>query len=107
MCKIVQHSRIQDILTEPQVQNHVRLLVCKFTRRSRRPDTTRLYDFYSYWRHAAGNYTTLPQYFKENGYETYSIGKVFHPGISSNFSDDSPYSWTLRAFHPSTQVAKF
>ena len=48
---------------------------------------------------------TLPQYFKENGYETYSVGKVFHPGISSNFSDDSPYSWTLHPFHPSTQVS--
>ncbi len=31
---------------------------------SRRPDTTRLYDFYSYWRNEAGNFTTLPQYFK-------------------------------------------
>ncbi len=31
---------------------------------SRRPDTTRLYDFYSYWRDEAGNFTTLPQYFK-------------------------------------------
>ena len=31
---------------------------------SRRPDTTRLYDFYSYWRTAAGNFTTLPQYFR-------------------------------------------
>ena len=47
---------------------------------SRRPDTTRLYDFYSYWRVAAGNYTTLPQYFKSQGYTTMSVGKVFHPG---------------------------
>lgn len=48
---------------------------------SRRPDTTRLYDFYSYWRTHAGNFTTLPEHFKLNGYFTYSIGKVFHPGI--------------------------
>ncbi|ELU18596.1 hypothetical protein CAPTEDRAFT_96261 [Capitella teleta] len=47
---------------------------------SRRPDTTRLYDFHHYWRTFAGNYTTLPQYFKENGYFTQSVGKVFHPG---------------------------
>ena len=47
---------------------------------SRRPDTTRLYDFGSYWRSHAGNFTTLPQYFKENGYKTVSFGKVFHPG---------------------------
>ena len=48
---------------------------------SRRPDTTRLYDFGSYWRVHAGNYSTLPQIFKENGYFSYGIGKVFHPGI--------------------------
>ena len=29
---------------------------------------------------AAGNFTTLPQHFKDNGYFTASIGKVFHPG---------------------------
>uniref|UniRef100_A0A8I3PHW6 Iduronate 2-sulfatase n=2 Tax=Canis lupus familiaris TaxID=9615 RepID=A0A8I3PHW6_CANLF len=45
----------------------------------RRPDTTRLYDFNSYWRVHAGNFSTLPQYFKENGYVTMSVGKVFHP----------------------------
>lgn len=46
----------------------------------RRPDTTRLYDFGSYWRKAAGNYTTLPQYFKEQGYFSAGVGKVFHMG---------------------------
>lgn len=68
----------------------------------RRPDTTKLYDFYSYWREAAGNFTTLPQYFKQNGYHTQSIGKIFHPGISSNFTDDYPLSWSYPAYHPST-----
>ena len=48
----------------------------------RRPDTTHLYDFGSYWREAAGNFTTLPQHFKENGYFTASVGKVFHPGTA-------------------------
>lgn len=50
---------------------------------SRRPDTTKLYDFNSYWRVSAGNYTTLPQYFKSKGYTTLSVGKVFHPGDES------------------------
>ncbi|XP_078602080.1 iduronate 2-sulfatase-like isoform X1 [Branchiostoma floridae x Branchiostoma japonicum] len=72
----------------------------------RRPDTTRLYDFYSYWRTAAGNFTTLPQHFKESGYFTASVGKVFHPGISSNFSDDAPYSWSVPAYHPPTEKFK-
>ncbi|XP_039622200.1 iduronate 2-sulfatase isoform X2 [Polypterus senegalus] len=69
---------------------------------SRRPDTTRLYDFNSYWRVHAGNYTTLPQYFKSNGYITMSVGKVFHPGIASNRSDDYPYSWSVHPYHPSS-----
>ncbi|KAJ8255161.1 hypothetical protein GJAV_G00201730 [Gymnothorax javanicus] len=67
---------------------------------SRRPDTTRLYDFNSYWRVHAGNYTTLPQYFKSHGYTTMSVGKVFHPGIASNHSDDYPYSWSVPPYHP-------
>ncbi|XP_044162005.1 iduronate 2-sulfatase [Bufo gargarizans] len=69
----------------------------------RRPDTTRLFDFNSYWREHAGNYSTLPQYFKEHGYVTMSVGKVFHPGISSNRSDDYPYSWSVRPYHPSSE----
>ncbi|KAF4094196.1 hypothetical protein AMELA_G00010740 [Ameiurus melas] len=69
---------------------------------SRRPDTTRLYDFNSYWRVSAGNYTTLPQYFKSNGYTSLSVGKVFHPGacIASNHTDDYPYSWSVPPYHP-------
>ena len=43
----------------------------------------------------------MPQYFTENGYDSYSIGKVFHP--SSIHADDLPYSWSVRPpFHPST-----
>ncbi|XP_072913896.1 iduronate 2-sulfatase [Hemitrygon akajei] len=73
---------------------------------SRRPDTTRLYDHNSYWRTHAGNYTTLPQYLKMNGFLTMSVGKVFHPGIVSNHTDDYPYSWSFPPFHPSTQKYK-
>uniref|UniRef100_A0A8C9YFR8 Iduronate 2-sulfatase n=1 Tax=Sander lucioperca TaxID=283035 RepID=A0A8C9YFR8_SANLU len=69
---------------------------------SRRPDTTRLYDFKSYWRVHSGNYTTLPQYFKSQGYFTMSVGKVFHPGIASNHTDDYPYSWSIPAYHPAS-----
>uniref|UniRef100_T1GH89 Sulfatase N-terminal domain-containing protein n=1 Tax=Megaselia scalaris TaxID=36166 RepID=T1GH89_MEGSC len=59
----------------------------------RRPDSTHLYDFYNYWRNfpEVGNFTTLPEYFKNHDYLTHSVGKIFHPGISSNFSDDFPY----------------
>ncbi|XP_071477900.1 iduronate 2-sulfatase-like [Diadema antillarum] len=69
----------------------------------RRPDTTKLYDFGFYWRTFAGNYTTLPQHFKENGYFTASVGKVFHPGVASNGTDDFPYSWSIPPYHASTE----
>lgn len=70
---------------------------------SRRPDTLLTYNFQHYWRSFAGNFTTLPQYFKENGYLTESAGKIFHHGPSSNKTDDYPYSWSYPTFIPSTQ----
>ena len=48
-------------------------------------------------RHVGGNFTTIPQYFKENGYETIGMGKVFHPGSTSG--SDDPISWTKPYFH--------
>lgn len=66
----------------------------------------RLYDFYSYWRNSVGNFSTFPQVFKENGYETYSIGKIFHPGKSSNYTDDWPYSWSEIPYHPPSERYK-
>lgn len=65
-----------------------------------------MYDVHFYWRTHAGNFTTLPQYFKEHGYHTVSAGKIFHPGIVSNYSDDQPYSWSEPAYHPPTQAHK-
>ena len=76
----------------------------------RRPDSTRLYDFGSYWRDsAAGNFSTLPQYFKAHGYDARSVGKVFHPiGAmkSGGHADDMPYSWSAPPYHPPTQKEK-
>ena len=72
----------------------------------RRPDTLHLYDTHNYWRKTVGNFTTLPQFFKAASYITHSVGKVFHPGISSNHHDDYPYSWTLYPFHPISEKFK-
>lgn len=49
-----------------------------------------------------GNFTTIPQYFKEYGYHTVSVGKVFHPGSTSGHEDDYPFSWTEKPYHPSS-----
>ncbi|KAM9741629.1 iduronate 2-sulfatase [Menidia menidia] len=105
---LVKSPNIDQLASKSQVflNAYVQQAVCAPSRTSmltsRRPDTTRLYDFNSYWRVHSGNFTTLPQYFKSNGYFTMSVGKVFHPGIASNHSDDYPYSWTIPAYHPAS-----
>ena len=38
----------------------------------RRPDTTRVTDLVTYFREFGGNFTTIPQFFKDRGY--YSVG---------------------------------
>lgn len=45
---------------------------------SRRPTTTKVFGFDTYFRHSMNNATTIPQYFKEHGYRTIGVGKVFH-----------------------------
>ena len=49
-----------------------------------------------------GNFTTLPQYLKQNGYKTAGGGKIFHPAPGVN--DDVPLSWTEPYFQPSVQA---
>ncbi|XP_056239565.1 iduronate 2-sulfatase [Seriola aureovittata] len=105
---VVKSPNIDQLASKSQVflNAYAQQAVCAPSRTSmltsRRPDTTRLYDFKSYWRVHSGNYTTLPQYFKSRGYFTTSVGKVFHPGIASNHSDDYPYSWSIPAYHPAS-----
>ena len=69
-------------LKKAQVQQ----AVCSPTRTSiltsRYPDTTRVWDLYSYFRTVGGNFTTIPEYFKEQGYVTKGMGKVFFTPLS-------------------------
>ena len=46
----------------------------------RRPDTTRVTDLVTYFRKFGGNFTTIPQFFKDQGYYTVGGGKIFHQG---------------------------
>lgn len=64
---------------------------------ARRPDTTRVYDSNTYWRSSGGDFTTLPQYFKNHGYLSIGMGKVFHPGRRASDNDD-PLSWSLDSY---------
>ena len=65
----------------------------------RRPDTNHVWQisYDEYWRNYT-NATTIPQYFKENGYISAGMGKIFHPG-AANGLDDRAYSWSVPYYH--------
>lgn len=54
-----------------------------------RPDTTKVYDLKTPLRKVMPNVVTLPQFFKENGYDTASLGKIYH------HNNEDKNSWTL------------
>jgi arylsulfatase A-like enzyme len=57
-----------------------------------RPDTTRIYDLQTPLRQVMPDVLSLPQHFKNNGYETVSIGKVYHHAM------DDLQGWSTTPF---------
>jgi len=57
-----------------------------------RPDTTTIYDLQTPLRVAMPDVRTLPEHFKTNGYETVSIGKVYH------HAKDDLQGWSTEPF---------
>ena len=61
----------------------------------RRPDTLRVWNLPTHFRETRPNIVTLPQHFKQHGYFTQNIGKIFH-----NFRqkiEGDPVSWSVPA----------
>jgi len=56
-----------------------------------RPDSCKVWDLHTFFRDTVPDVITLPQYFKQNGYYTQSIGKIFH---KSSMQDDKN-SWSV------------
>ena len=73
---------------------------------SRRPDTTHVTDLTSYFRHIGGNFTTIPQFFKNHGYKSINVGKIFHRGHDSSGpgSGDDDVSWNEIYHAKSTEI---
>jgi iduronate 2-sulfatase len=67
--------------------------VCSPSRSSlmtgRRPDATRVWDLETHFRTALPDAVTVAQYFKNHGYHSQGMGKIFHGGY-----DDAP-SWSV------------
>lgn len=54
----------------------------------KRPDTLKVWDQSTHFREHHPDAVTLPQFFKQKGYRSEGIGKIFHPGLYD------PESWT-------------
>ncbi len=65
-----------------------------------RPDTTRIYNNQTFLRPMMPEVVTLPQHFKNNGYTSLSLGKIFHH--SSREPGDDPQSWSEPAWYHGT-----
>ena len=70
----------------------------------RRPDTNHVWKIADdeNWRNYT-NATTIPQYFKENGYVSVGMRNIFHPEAPSG-NGDIKYSWSLPYFHGKNKV---
>jgi iduronate 2-sulfatase len=61
-----------------------------------RSTTLGIYDLGTNFRKAVPDAVTLPQYFRENGYRTEAMGKIFHVGHGNH---EDPASWSVPHWH--------
>jgi arylsulfatase A-like enzyme len=65
------------------LNNHTQLAICAASRVSfltgLRPDKTKVWDLKTKMRDVNPNVLTLPEHFKNNGYQTIGVGKIYDP----------------------------
>lgn len=85
---------------------YCQLAVCSPSRLSlltgRRPDTLQVWDLSTHFRETLPNVVTLPQHFRIHGYNTRSIGKIFH---GSGTPSKDPPSWSDEPLHDRVRSA--
>ena len=59
-----------------------------------RPSTLRIWDLPTHFRQRFPEIVTLPQHFKNNGYHTENVGKIFHNWRQDDYKGDAP-SWSV------------
>lgn len=60
-----------------------------------RPESNGVLDLKTRLRDVSPGIITLPQLFKQAGYETAAVGKIFDPRNVDSRQDDDPASWTI------------
>ncbi|MBL9154349.1 MAG: sulfatase [Verrucomicrobiales bacterium] len=82
---------------------HTQQAVCGPSRASLltglRPDTTKVYDLKTRIRSVLPDVVTLPQHFRQAGYETIGMGKIFDPRSVDGRKEDDPASWSRPYIH--------
>src|SRR5215203_5546990 len=77
--------------------------VCSPSRTSlltgRRPDTTGVYELETHFRKNIPGVVTLPELFKDNGYATTGLSKIYHSGL------DDTASWSIPSWTPGSSAA--
>ena len=61
-----------------------------------RPDTLKIWDLPTHFRHRLPDVVTLPQHFMKQGYFTQNIGKIYHNWGQEKEKGDAP-SWSVPA----------
>ncbi|QQS46988.1 MAG: sulfatase [Acidobacteriota bacterium] len=72
-----------------------------------RPDSTRILDNSTKFRTTIPDVVTLPQLFRENGYFTVSLGKIFHRGLTMEDlrpEMDDQKSWDVSRYFQATET---
>jgi len=62
-----------------------------------RPDSLRVWDLYTHFRQNAPDAVTLPQLFKQHGYQSIGVGKIFHNWRQDDWRGDR-VSWSEPEF---------
>lgn len=68
-----------------------------------RPDAIGIYNLSTNFRQNVPDVVTLPQYFKENGYQSEAVGKIYHVG-HGNIDDTD--SWSVPKWDVNSQLGR-
>ncbi len=67
-----------------------------------RPDAIGIYDLRTFFRKKIPNVITLPQHFKDHGYHSEGMGKIYHTGHGNQ---NDTLSWSIPHWRPGKEIS--